>query len=992
MNVTDPHRLTALAHTRYDQLMSWRIRSILMVCSSFDAFILEEDGQLEAQVYREYIELHVSNPPAITWVNTTDQARGLLRQGKAFDLIICMFNSADSDIFTFSHEIQTAEVHTPVVLLSTYSREFHKRLEQEDLSCIDYVFTWHGNADLILAIIKLIEDQKNAERDILELGVQAILLIEDSIRYYSTYLPAIYKLVIQQSREFLNDVVSEQQKKLRKRARPKILLANNYDDALALYQKYKRSLLGVISDIGFVVHKNDPLSLEKLDAGIDLCKTIQADDPHMPILLQSSQWSRKAFADELGVGFLLKYSKTLLIELAQYISDEFVFGDFVVKDPLSGEILSRARNLKEMQALIQEIPEEHLLEHTSRNRLSKWLVSRGLFTLASKLRSVTASDFTSTEEIRAYIVQVIKDYRILSGQGVIARFDPENYSRYIWYARSGEGPLGGKARGLAFLNNLLQRYGLANRYPGVRISIPRTLVLATDYFDHFIVENGLQYVVNAENITDEDILSEFISSRLPEDLVQQLKVFLSTVSTPLAVRSSSTLEDSNFQPFAGIYSTYMIPLTENKDQMFRLLSKAIKSVYASVYFAAARAYIQSSGNLLSEEKMGIVLQSVCGSQDQGYYFPTFSGVAKSINYYPIGHEKIEDGVVNLAYGLGKLVVEGGQSLRFSPRYPKSILQLSTVGGALRETQQEMYALNLRPEEFKTSIDDGVNITRFTLAEADRFRNIKHVASTWDMQNMRIVPGCFTQGRRIVTFAHILEYDTLPLPKILCDLLDICEKELRCHVEIEFACNMDVPKGQDAIFNVLQVRPVADNTRQDAPELTPQDKEQALIYSPSALGRRGVEGIRDLIYVKQASFDSSRTHEIASELNQLNAQLRSQGRNYILVGPGRWGSSDPFLGIPVAWNHISEARMMVECALPHFQPEPSQGTHFFQNITSLGVGYLTVDPARGLGFFKQEVVDALPAWYDGPFLRAVTVDEPFRVAINGKKGEAAVWRE
>ncbi len=597
-----------MSRINYKSLMQRRIRKVLMICSSYDAYTLEEDGRIEVQIYKEYVDLNLSNPPTFTWVTSSAEANSLLHsEGKSdFDLIISMFNIGDTDVFNFSKQIKAENPDIPFVLLTHFSKELHKRIEEADRSGIDFIFSWHGNADLIMAIIKLFEDRMNADDDILKWGVQSILLVEDSIRYYSTYLPAIYKLVLQQSHEFLKEALNEQQQKLRKRARPKILLATNYTEAVELYQKYKENLLGVISDVAFVINKNDPSSSEKMDAGIDLCRLIKNDDPNMPFLLQSSQESMRETARELGVGFLEKYSKTLLIQLSDYISEEFAFGDFVFRDLTTGEVIGRAKDLKDLQALVMEIPEDVLTYHGSRNRLSKWMYSRGLFTLASQIKGAHQSQFPSIDKLREYIVQVIRDYRTVLGHGVVARFEKSSYNSFIWFARLGEGSLGGKARGIAFVNNMLQKYNLLNKFEGVKIMIPRTVVIATDYFDEFIHINGLQYVINSD-ISDEEILSEFVSSRLPESLVADLRVYISNTNGPLAVRSSSKLEDSHYQPFAGIYSTYMIPHTSNRDQMLRLLGKAIKSVYASIYFSSSRAYITATSNLLSEEKMAVVL-------------------------------------------------------------------------------------------------------------------------------------------------------------------------------------------------------------------------------------------------------------------------------------------------------------------------------------------------------------------------------------------------
>ncbi|HOO42720.1 MAG TPA: PEP/pyruvate-binding domain-containing protein [Bacteroidales bacterium] len=967
----------------YTQLMEKRIRRILMICSSYDAYILEEDGQIDVQIQKEYSDLNISNPPSFSWVTTSEEAHTLLHNGEDFDLIICMFNIGDMDVFSFARNLREEGSDTPIVLLSNYSREFKNRIEQEDCSAINYIFSWHGNADLILAIVKLLEDTMNAEEDILHSGVQCILLVEDSVRYYSTYLPAIYKLVLKQSAEFLKETLNDQQQKTRKRARPKIFLATNYEDAVAHYEKYKKNLLGVISDVGFILHKNDPSDTEKLDAGIDLCRMIREDDPQMPILLQSSQQSMSKVARELGVGFLMKDSKALLMELSEYIGEEFAFGDFVVRNLVNGEEIARVKNLRELQSLIKQIPDKELLYHTSRNRLSKWLFARGLFNLARPIRDAVPSDFENVTELREFIIALIKEYRFVNGQGVIARFDKDTYSRYITFARIGEGSLGGKARGLAFLNRLLVKYNLSHKYKGIFVTIPQTVVIAADYFDTFMVDNGLRYVVNTEGITDEEILSEFVSSRLPIEMQNQLRIFLDKVNKPLAVRSSSKLEDSLFQPFAGIYSTYMLPLTENKDQMLRLLSKAIKSVYASVFFAASRNYIQTTANLLSEEKMALVIQTLCGTEENGYFFPTMSGLARSVNYYPVGHEQPDDGIVNLAYGLGKLVVEGGRALRFSPRYPRNVMQTMNPKSALNETQNVMYALNLRPEEFKTSIDDGVNIRKFTVAESSGFRNITHVASTWDMDNDILVPGTHLKGRRVITFDNILQNDTIPLAAILADLLEICRNEMRCHVEIEFAVDMDVPAGNDAIFSLLQVRPITDYGENTEFNWDEANIQKALIYSENVLGPGDIEGVTDVVYVRTDIFDSRNTIAYAQELEELNKKMKEEHRTYVLIGPGRWGSSDPWLGIPINWNNISEARVIVECSLENFQVDPSEGTHFFHNLTSLGVGYMNVKPFRSEGVFNETLLNKMDAWYQSDAIRAVRFPRELIINADGR---------
>ena len=975
------------SRTHY-RFMKYRIHKILLVCCSYDGYILEEDGHIESQINQEYLDLNMSNPPSFTRVSSTREALEALAEDDSYDFILTMYNVGEPDVFTFAKLAKERHPQIPIALLTSFSKDIYRRLGEQDRSGLDYIFCWHGNTDLIIAIIKLVEDKMNAEEDISVGGVQAILLVEDSIRFYSTYLPELYKLILLQNTEFLKDAFNEQQQVLRKRARPKILLARSYEEAVELYDRYKQNLLGVISDVGFVLHREDPAESEKPDAGIDLCRRIKNDNPLMPVLLQSSQTAFSEQAEALGAGFIAKNSKTLLSQLHDYIDREFAFGDFVFEDPATGEEIGRARDLAQMQEMIASIPDEAFEYHTSQNHLSKWLYSRGLFPLAASIRQYNKSHFTSVEEHRRVLVNLIRDYRTLLGQGVVARFDAETYSDAIAFARIGEGSLGGKARGLAFMNSMLIKYRQYDKHEGVRIMIPRSVVIATEYFDEFIRMNGLQYVVSQE-FSDEEILSEFVSSYVPPRLQQELKAYIRTVRTPLAVRSSSKLEDSHYQPFAGIYSTYMIPFTKNEDQMLRLLLRAVKSVYASVYFAASRAYIQTSQNLISEEKMAVIIQEVCGTEQDGLYFPTCSGVARSINYYPIGDERPEDGVCNVAMGLGKLVVDGGRTLRFSPRYPQKVLQTSTPELALRDTQNEVLALSLSPEEFRTSIDDAVNLHRLNVREIDGMRNARFVCSVWDRENERISDSPFDRGRKVITFNNILKYNTFPLAEIVSDILRMGTEEMRCPVEVEFAVNMDVPAGQQQIFNLLQIRPIIDNQDNRPIDWSSETPDHALIYGEQALGIGRMNDISDIVYVKTPMFDSLATEKIADELLTLNARMRDEQRTYILVGPGRWGSSDPFLGVPVKWTHISEAKVIVECGIERFDVEPSQGTHFFQNVTSLGVGYLTINPFRGDGIFREDLLDARKALYEGTYLRHVRFDRPLWVCVDGRSNRGMV---
>jgi CheY-like chemotaxis protein len=963
--------------------MTRRIRRILLVCNNYDRFSLEEDGRIEVQITREYSDLNLSNPPQIDRVETTLDALALTAAGQRFDLVITMYNVGEVDVFDFARQMKGYAPQTPVVLLTSFSRELYRQMESRDRSGIDYIFCWNNSTDLIIAIIKLLEDKLNAEHDILESGVQAILLVEDSIRYYSTYLPVLYKVILQQNSESIRDALNETQQILRKRARPKILMATNYEDAVSLYSRYRKNLLGVITDIGFVLHRDDAPKDEKLDAGFDLVRMIRKIDPKMPVLMQSSQESMRDDALAIGAGFAVKTSKTLTQEVTDYIGREFGFGDFVVTDPRTGREMMRGRDLYEVEMILSELSEEMLRHLIAKNYLSKWLMARGIFSVGNLVRPLEEEDL---ETIRKTAIDAIHDFRINQALGVVAGFNPSTYNDAIRFSKIGEGSLGGKARGLAFINHILQKYNLYDHWEDVRVLVPRTLVITTDYFDRFILENGLQYVINSD-ITDSELLSEFVSSRLPVELVESLKVFLRDTRKPLAIRSSSKLEDSYYQPFAGVYSTYMIPLCTNPDQMLRLLLKAIKSVYASVYFAASKGYITATANVISEEKMAIIIQEICGNEEDGYYFPTLSGVTRSINFYPVGPEKAEEGIAKVAYGLGKAVVDGEQVLRFSPYHPSHVLQTSTPELTMRDTQTFMYALDLKPERFKTSVDDAVNLARIERSDCKRFRSFGKVVTTWDFRNQQMVDSPFAEGPKYITFSHILKYETFPLADILRKLLEIAADEMKCPVEIEFAADLTRPVPE---FDVLQIRPISSDSRFTDVDWKGIDTDGAFLLSENALGTGWIKDIRDIVYVKTEAFDTLKTVEIATELTALNTRMRKENKNYVLIGYGRWGSSIPTLGVPVKWSDISEARVIVECSLENFRVDPSQGSHFFQNLTSFNAGYINIDTyARPGERLDMALLDSLPASEETPFLRRITLPKPLSICIDGKENRAMI---
>ena len=972
--------------TSFDKLMQKRIHKVLLICSSYDAFMLEEDGRIDEQIFNEYVSLNLRYPPTFIQAHSAREVLKVLQEEK-IDLIISMLNISDMDAFNLARLLKSRYPEIPLVVLTPYSRDVSLRLQKEDLSAVDYVFCWLGNADILLAIIKLIEDKMNAEYDIQQVGVQAIILVEDSVRFYSVFLPNIYKIIFRQSRSFMKEALNEHQRMLRLRGRPKILLATNFEEAKGLYEKYKANVLGIISDISYKVdNKRD----KETKAGLLLCKQVRDEDPYMPFLLQSSDISNKVFADELGVGFIYKNSKTLNIELRDYIISQFGFGDFIFRDPKTLVEVCRATDLQHLQQQILEVPDDSFKYHTSQNHISKWLNARALFSIAQLFKPLTVNDFTSIAELRKFIFQSISSYRLSKGRGVIAKFDRNSFDEYSFFSRIGEDSIGGKARGLAFINSIIKENRLFEKFEDVIISIPRTVVISTEFFDEFMEENKLHKIALSDS-PDDEILNKFLDAKLPERLKVDLKTIAGSMKNSLAIRSSSKLEDSHYQPFAGIYSTYMIPLVDDVDTMHRMICQAIKSVYASVYYKSSKAYMAATSNVIDEEKMGIVIQEVCGNRRGDLFFPTFSGVARSINFYPIGSEKASDGIATVGYGLGKLIVDGGLSIRFSPRYPKKVLQLSSPKMALRQTQKQFYALDMRPEAFVPSTDDGVNIIKLDIKEAFDYPDFKHVASTYDFHNQSLRDGFYEGGTKLVTFSNLLKHGTFPLAEILQTLLEVGQKEMNNPIEIEFAVNLDTPKGWPKIFNFLQIRPIVENEQTEEFPWNDIDCEKALLYSQSALGHGVINNIFDFVYVKPEKFSPSLTKQIAQEVELINQKYIDLKRNYVLVGPGRWGSSDPWLGIPIKWSQISEARVIVESGLDNFKVDPSQGTHFFQNLTSFRVGYLTINPYINDGKYDVEFLNLHEAFFETDFLRCVRFDQQLTIQIDGKSNKGVIFK-
>ncbi|MBN1108276.1 MAG: phosphoenolpyruvate synthase [Bacteroidales bacterium] len=971
--------------TSFNLLMQKRIHRVLLICSNYDNYMLEEDGRIDEQIFNEYVSLNLRYPPIFIQTDNADDAFTILSEGNV-DLVISMLSLKGTDVFAMAKKIKEKHERIPIVVLTYFSREVSLRLEGEDLSAIDYVFCWLGDASLILAIIKLLEDKMNSEHDIENVGVQAIILVENSIRYISSYLPNIYKIVLLQSLDFQREALNEHQRMLKMRGRPKILLANNFNDAVGLYNKFKYNVLGVISDISY---KRDAILDE--NAGFRLCEVVMADDDKVPFLLQSSNLGHKEKAESMGAGFIHKYSKSLSLELRNFIIQNLAFGPFVFRNPETLEPIAIATDLQSLQQKLLTIPDNTLEYHATRNHFSKWLNARALFPVAQMFKYVRKDDFDTMDEMRRFLYVAISSFRLGKGRGVIAKFDKTSFDEYQIFSRIGEGSIGGKARGLAFINRIIKNHKLFNRFPDVLITIPRTVVLSTDIFDEFMDHNNL-YSVALSDLPDEEILNRFINAELPGRVYQDFYAFLAVSRNhPIAVRSSSKLEDSHYQPFAGVYSTYMIPRLADNKQMVKAMSDAIKEVYASVYYKASKAYMTATANVIDEEKMGIILQEICGSRHGDIFYPTISGVARSINYYPIGSEKAEDGIANVAFGLGKLIVEGGLSLRFCPKHPKKILQLSSPETAVRNSQKEFRALDLNIESFVPSTDDGVNILHIDINEAGNDYAMRQLASTYDRVNNVLRDGILHSGKKVITFAGILQHNSFPLAEILTTLMELGQREMNNPIEIEFAVNLETPVGTPKIFNFLQIRPIVHSDETYNINLENLAVEKTIIFSLSALGHGLFKGIHDLVYIKPESFNASQNTETAALVENLNTQFVNKNAGYVLIGPGRWGSTDPWLGIPVKWSQISAARIIIESGLKNYRIDPSQGTHFFQNLTSFRVGYFTINPFIDEGYYDVEYLNGLEAVYEDSILRHVRFEKPLEIMVDGKRHMGAIMK-
>lgn len=970
-----------LKDVSFKNLMTHRIFNVLIIANPYDAFMLEDDGRVDEKIFNEYTELGLRYPPTFTQVSTMVEASEVLST-TSIDLVICMPGNADNDAFTVARAVKREFPDIPCVVLTPFSHGITQRIMNEDLSIFEYVFCWLGNTNLILSIIKLIEDKMNLEHDIDEAGVQMILLVEDSIRFYSSILPNLYSYILTQSQSFATEALNSHTATLRMRGRPKVVLARTYEEAMDYFVRFPENILGVISDCRFPKG-----GVKDSEAGLKLLSEFHRRAPFLPLIMESSETENAEKAEKLGFRFIDKNSKKMNIDLRNIMAEHMGFGDFIFRDPKTHEEIRRIRNLKELQDNIFSIPNDSMLYHLSRNHVSRWLCARAIFPVSEFLKTVTLEKLRDVDLHRQIIFDAIVQYRHMKNVGTVAVFKRDRFDAYSHFARIGDGSLGGKGRGLAFLDNIIKTHPEFNEFEGVKVSIPKTVVLCTDVFDQFMDNNNL-YQLALSDAPDEEILQAFIKAQLPDQFIDDFKTFFEAIRHPIAIRSSSLLEDSHYQPFAGIYSTYMIPYLEDKDEMLRMLAAAIKSVYASVYFKDSKAYMTATRNVIDQEKMAVILQEVVGKQYGDHFYPNFSGVLRSINYYPLGYEKSEEGIASLALGLGKYIVDGGQTLRVSPYHPAQVLQTSDMEIALRQTQTQFYALDMKRVGVDFKVDDGFNILKLKVKDAENDGALNFIASTYDANDRVIRDGLYDGGRKIVSFNGVLRHGVFPLPELLKLSMHHGADSMRRPVEIEFACTLNDDRTGE--FYLLQIRPIVDSKQVLDQDIMAIPDDKCLLRSHNSLGHGVSDDIVDVVYVKtDENFTASDNPVVAMEVERINKKFLADGKNYVLVGPGRWGSSDSWLGVPVKWPHISAAKLIVETTLKNYSVDPSQGTHFFQNLTSFGVGYFTIDENKGRGFFRKEILDAMPAVEETPHVRHVRFSKPLHIMMDGMKQEGLV---
>ena len=965
------------------ELMSNKVREILLVSSPYDAFIMEEDGSLASRIINEYSGLNLSSPPRVTRTSSALEALNILDK-KRFDLVITMPHLEEMDAFSLGAEIKKRRPALPVILLAHSPRGIYPIPDEVSGEGIDKIFIWSGNSDLLLALVKNTEDHLNVETDTQKAMVRVLILVEDSPVYYSSFLPFMYKEVVRQTLSVLTVGLNEDHRLLRMRTRPKILLAENYEDAMALYEKYRMFLLGILSDIRF---PKDGRLID--DAGLMLLSKVREDIPDLPLILFSSQSENRKKAEDISAVFLDKNSPHLISELHDFFQTHLGFGDFIFCMP-DGTEIDRASDLRSLEAKIAEIQDESLLFHAHRNHFSKWIMGRSEIALASKFRETLASDFTNTKDMRHWIISNIHTLRMWQQKGVVARFSAANYDADInEFVKIGQGSLGGKARSLAFMSALLQEDArIYEQFPNIHIKIPKALVICTDAFESFVNDNYLRHLAD-EEFSDQEVASLFMNASLPKSLISDLEAFLSQVEYPLSIRSSSLLEDAQFQPYAGLYSTYMIPNNHEKQSVrLEYLMTAIKLVYASTYFEGPKAFSRSISNQPQEEAMAVILQELVGESHGEFFYPAVSGVAQSHNFYPVSYMNQEDGIIHIALGMGKTVVEGGKTVRFSPKYPNMIPQFSSVDDILTNAQRFFYALRMKNYPGKLDFSHNSNLERREIDDAESEYPVKLLASTYSPEEHRLRDSGYLPGPKILTFAHLLKYDLFPLPDLLSELLELARKGLGCPVEIEFSVNLTSDETKKNEFCFLQMRPMAAEEERFDVIISDQEFQTAFCRSKQALGNGKNDKIADIVYVKPADFKKEATVQIASEVGKINASLVKEKRPYLLVGPGRWGTADRWLGIPVRWQDISGISAMIELRNKQLRADPSQGTHFFQNITSLGISYVTVSEGDE-DFFDWDWIASLSTAQESSYLRHVRLDQPFTLKIDGKTSQCVM---
>jgi len=964
--------------------MQRRVLRILLVSSPYDSFIMSEDGHLNETLVSQFVELNLIQVPQVTQASTMRQALELAEEEAGFDLVLASLQMVDGDAVQLTRSLRAGGHEMPVVAIAFTSRELSQFTERVDTAPLERIFLWQGDARLLLGIVKYVEDRLNVREDTRKMGIPVILVVEDSIRFYSSFLPTIYSELYRHTERLLSEDLNLSQKLIRMRARPKVLLASEFEEAWDFYRQYEDNVLGVISD--FEYPRGGVLDPR---AGVELCSRVHAAHPDIRLVMQSSHRENRALAEELGAEFLLKGSAHLLHDLQTLLERRFGFGDFVFRNPERVEV-ARAHDLKSLGIVLETLPEESLVYHAERNHFSNWMKARTEFEMAERLRPQKLSDFDSVEDLRQFLLETVRETRLDKYRSVIADFDKDRFEPEASFTRIGGGSLGGKARGAAFANRVLREARIDDLFPSVEIHVPPSLVLGTELYEEFLVP-GLHHEFALTDAPDEEILRQFLQAPFPREAIGKLRAFLHRVRHPLAVRSSSLLEDSLSQPFAGVYRTYMLANNAPEiDLRWEQLSAAVKRVWASAFLAQAKTYLAMTSFRLEEEKMAVMVQELVGNRHGGRFYPDFSGVARSFDFYPEPGHDARDGVAAVALGMGHAVVGGDPCLRFCPRYPREIVTLSSVKDALRTTQREFQAVDL---EGARELHATAEIRRHPLEVAEQDGTLKWVGSTWLPNDARIVDGISREGIRLVSFAQVLKHDAFPLAPILSVLLEHCAEGAGAPVEIEFAGTFATPERR-ARFAFLQLRPLALTTEFEDVVLDEVSDAEVLCRSRMVLGNGRIEGLTDLVVVDVERFERSRSPEVALEVARFDAELRKEGRPYVLVGVGRWGSSDPHLGIPVVWSQISGARVIVEAGLKDLFVVPSQGTHFFQNLSSSGVGYFTVNPEAGQGVLDWPWLLAQEPLALGEAtgsVRRVRLERPMRVLISGKAGEGVLLK-